>query len=55
LWALRIVYDEGQLSMNKLSDKMYLCPITVSGIIDRLERKLCGAKTGPDGPTDHSD
>ena len=39
LWALRIIYNEGQLSMGELSDKMYLHMSTVSGIIDRLEKK----------------
>jgi len=39
LWALRIIYDEGQLSMGTLSEKMYLHMSTVSGIIDRLEKK----------------
>jgi DNA-binding MarR family transcriptional regulator len=39
LWALRVIYTEGQLSMGKLSEKMYLHMSTVSGIVDRLEKK----------------
>jgi DNA-binding MarR family transcriptional regulator len=39
LWALRVIYSEGRLSMGELSDKMYLHMSTVSGIIDRLGKK----------------
>lgn len=39
LWALRIIYNEGRLSMGELSGNMYLHISTVSGIIDRLEEK----------------
>ena len=39
LWALRVIYTEGQLSMGKLSERMYLHMSTVSGIVDRLEKK----------------
>jgi DNA-binding MarR family transcriptional regulator len=39
LWALRVVYTEGQLSMGKLSERMHLHMSTISGIVDRLESK----------------
>lgn len=39
LWALRIIYNESRFSMGDLSDKMYLHMSTVSGIMDRLEKK----------------
>lgn len=39
LWALRVIYSEGRLPMGELSDKMYLHMSTVSGIVDRLEKK----------------
>lgn len=39
LWALRIIYSEGELSMGKLSENMYLHMSTVSGVVDRLEEK----------------
>jgi DNA-binding MarR family transcriptional regulator len=39
LWALRTIYLHGQLSMGELSRYMYLQMSTVSGVVDRLERK----------------
>ncbi|HXZ25796.1 MAG TPA: MarR family transcriptional regulator [Nitrospiria bacterium] len=39
LWALRVIYREGRLSMGALSERMYLHISTVSGVVDRLERK----------------
>lgn len=39
LWALRTIYNAGQLSMGELSQKMYLHMSTVSGVVDRLEEK----------------
>jgi DNA-binding MarR family transcriptional regulator len=39
LWALRTIYDDGQLSMGELSQRMYLHMSTVSGVVDRLEEK----------------
>jgi MarR family transcriptional regulator, organic hydroperoxide resistance regulator len=39
LWALKAIYREGPLSMGELSGKMYLHVSTVSGIVDRLEKK----------------
>lgn len=39
LWALRVIYREGRLSMGELSRLMYLHISTVSGVVDRLEQK----------------
>jgi DNA-binding MarR family transcriptional regulator len=39
LWALRTIYTHGQLSMGALSRNMYLQMSTVSGVVDRLERR----------------
>ena len=39
LWALKIIYQNGSLSLGELSQKMYLHPSTISGVIDRLEKK----------------
>ncbi len=39
LWALKIISGEGPLSLGKLTKKMYLHPSTVSGVVDRLEKK----------------
>jgi len=39
LWALRIIYQESQLSMGELSERMCLHMSTVSGVVDRLEQK----------------
>ncbi len=39
LWALKTVSAHGSLSLGELSKKMYLHPNTISGMMDRLERK----------------
>ncbi|NKE71228.1 MarR family winged helix-turn-helix transcriptional regulator [Candidatus Manganitrophus noduliformans] len=39
LWLLKTLRDEGGTSVGELSQKMYLHISTVSGIIDRLEKK----------------
>ena len=39
LWVLKTVLEDENLSVGKLSEKMYLHPSTISGVIDRLERK----------------
>ena len=39
LWALKTIYAEESLSLSELSKKMYLHPSTVTGVVDRLERK----------------
>lgn len=39
LWALKALFAAGALSLGDLSNKMYLHPSTVSGVVDRLEKK----------------
>ena len=39
LWALKIISTDGRLSLGELTKKMYLHPSTVSGVVDRLEKK----------------
>jgi DNA-binding MarR family transcriptional regulator len=39
LWALKTICVNGSLSLGELSKKMYLHPSTVSGVVDRLEKK----------------
>ena len=39
LWALKIISADGRLSLGELTQKIYLHPSTVSGIVDRLEKK----------------
>jgi len=39
LWALKTLFGDGALSVGDLSNKMYLHPSTVSGVVDRLEKK----------------
>lgn len=39
LWALRALRASGRLSLGDLAARMYLHPSTVSGVVDRLERK----------------
>ena len=39
LWALKTLSADGSLSLGDLSNKMYLHPSTVSGVVDRLEKK----------------
>jgi MarR family transcriptional regulator, organic hydroperoxide resistance regulator len=39
LWALKIIFADGGLSLGELTQKMYLHPSTVSGVVDRLEKK----------------
>ena len=39
LWALKTLSTEGSLSVGDLSKKMYLHPSTVTGVVDRLEKK----------------
>jgi len=39
LWALKIISADGRLSLGQLTQKMYLHPSTVSGVVDRLEKK----------------
>jgi DNA-binding MarR family transcriptional regulator len=39
LWALKTISQNGNLSLGELSEKMYLHPSTITGIVDRLEKK----------------
>ncbi len=39
LWALHTISQNGKLSLGELSKKMYLHPSTISGVVDRLEKK----------------
>ena len=39
LWALKTLSKRGSLSLGELSEGMYLHPSTVSGVVDRLEKK----------------
>lgn len=39
LWALKTISTEGSLSLGELSKKMYLHPSTITGLVDRLEKK----------------
>ena len=39
LWALKTISKRGSLSLGELSKGMYLHPSTVSGVVDRLEKK----------------
>jgi len=39
LWALKTISRHESLAVGELSKRMYLHPSTISGVIDRLERK----------------
>ncbi len=39
LWVLKNISQDGKLSLGELSQRMYLHPSTITGVIDRLERK----------------
>jgi MarR family transcriptional regulator, organic hydroperoxide resistance regulator len=39
LWALKTISANGSLALGELSRKMYLHPSTVTGVVDRLEKK----------------
>ena len=39
LWALKTISQNESLSLSDLSKRMYLHPSTITGLIDRLERK----------------
>lgn len=39
LWALKTISQNGKLSLGKLTKKMYLHPSTITGVVDRLEKK----------------
>jgi len=39
LWALKTLFQNESLSLTGLSERMYLHPSTITGVIDRLEKK----------------
>jgi DNA-binding MarR family transcriptional regulator len=39
LWALKIISENEKLSLGELSKRMYLHPSTITGVVDRLEKK----------------
>jgi DNA-binding MarR family transcriptional regulator len=39
VWALTVLERESGLSLNELSDRLFAHPSTVSGILDRLEKR----------------
>ena len=39
LWVLRTVFKDGELPLGELSQKMYLHPSTITGVVNRLEKK----------------
>ncbi len=39
LWALKTISQHGSLSQGELSEKMYLHPSTITGVVNRLEKK----------------
>ena len=39
LWVLKTLYQNGSLSLGELSKGMYLNPSTITGVVDRLEKK----------------
>ncbi len=39
LWALKTISQSESLSLSELSKRMYLHPSTITGVVDRLEKK----------------
>jgi DNA-binding MarR family transcriptional regulator len=39
LWVVKTIYENGGLSLGELSKRMYLNPSTITGVVDRLEKK----------------
>jgi MarR family transcriptional regulator, organic hydroperoxide resistance regulator len=39
LWVLKTVFKDGELPLGELSQKMYLHPSTITGVVNRLEKK----------------
>ncbi len=39
LWALKTISQHGNPSQGELSEKMYLHPSTITGVVNRLEKK----------------
>ena len=39
LWVLKTIHQNGSLSLGDLSRRMYINPSTITGVVDRLEKK----------------
>jgi MarR family transcriptional regulator, organic hydroperoxide resistance regulator len=39
LWALKTISQSGSMSLGELSKRMYINPSTITGVVDRLEKK----------------
>ncbi len=39
LWVLKTIYQNGSLSLGELSRRMFINPSTITGVVDRLEKK----------------
>lgn len=39
LWVLKTIYQKGSLSLGGLSREMFINPSTVTGVVDRLEKR----------------
>ena len=39
LWVLKTIYQNGSLSLGDLSRRMFINPSTITGVVDRLEKK----------------
>jgi DNA-binding MarR family transcriptional regulator len=39
LWVVKTIYENGGLSLGELSKRMYLNPSTITGVVDRLEKR----------------
>jgi DNA-binding MarR family transcriptional regulator len=39
LWILKTLYQDGSLSLGELSRRMFINPSTITGVVDRLEKK----------------
>lgn len=39
LWVLKTVYQSGSLSLGDLSRRMFINPSTITGVVDRLQKK----------------
>ena len=39
LWVLKTIHQNGSLSLGELSRRMFINPSTITGVVDRLEKK----------------
>ncbi len=49
LWALKTISQNESLSLSDLGKRMYLHPSTITGVIDRLEKKRYVARIRDQG------